>query len=306
MKLRHKIELSVAAIIISSLVPLSALAAVKLGIYGESRIHGVNTVFDKYITLTSTGTELIKNHATIKITLENGAFAVDKNGNYLPVYMTDSHEMLGREKMEEMLSGGTLNGMAFLPTDAETISVTLPENMIDKYAQIMFSASAVEYGDVSISLSDNRDIEFIVEEDSAWGNKTDADEAPQLVSAEIKIGANVIYAGDDEIEVDVPAFVSTNGYVKIPIRAISEIFRADIYWNGAEGTIYILNGDDRVVMSVGDNRMYVNDYATPLVSAPEINNGRVFIALRDLAKIFDIENLQWDEAKETALFDFYK
>lgn len=306
MKLRHKIELSVAAIIISSLVPLSALAAVKLGIYGESRIHGVNTVFDKYITLTSTGTELIKNHATIKITLENGAFAVDKNGNYFPVYMTDSHEMLGREKMEEMLSGGTLNGMAFLPTDAETISVTLPENMIDKYAQIMFSASAVEYGDVSISLSDNRDIEFIVEEDSAWGNKTDADEAPQLVSAEIKIGANVIYAGDDEIEVDVPAFVSTNGYVKIPIRAISEIFRADIYWNGAEGTIYILNGDDRVVMSVGDNRMYVNDYATPLVSAPEINNGRVFIALRDLAKIFDIENLQWDEAKETALFDFYK
>ena len=306
MKLRHKIGWSAAAVVTASLlVPFTALAAVQLGIYGESRIYGVNTAFDKYITLTSTGTELVKNHATIQITLENGAFAEDENGSYLPVYMTDSRDMLDREEMDERIADGTLNGMAFLPTDAQTVSVTLPESMIDRYAQIMFTASAVEYGDVSISLSDNRNIKFVVEENTAWANETEKEEGPQRVGAEVQIGANTIYAGEDEITVDVPAFVSANGYVKMPIRAISEMFRADIYWNGAEGTIYILNGDDRILMSVGDNRMYVNDYATPLVSAPEISNGRVFIALRDLEKIFDIENLQWDEDKKTVSFDFY-
>lgn len=306
MKLRHKIGWSAAAVVTASLlVPFTALAAVQLGIYGESRIYGVNTAFDKYITLTSTRTELVKNHATIQITLENGAFAEDENGSYLPVYMTDSRDMLDREEMDERIADGTLNGMAFLPTDAQTVSVTLPESMIDRYAQIMFTASAVEYGDVSISLSDNRNIKFVVEENTAWANETEKEEGPQRVGAEVQIGANTIYAGEDEITVDVPAFVSANGYVKMPIRAISEMFRADIYWNGAEGTIYILNGDDRILMSVGDNRMYVNDYATPLVSAPEISNGRVFIALRDLEKIFDIENLQWDEDKKTVSFDFY-
>lgn len=307
MKFKKNILLAAAVAAIIAMTPFSALAAVKVGIYGDSRIYGVDTVFDKYITLTSTGTGLIKNHATIKITLKNGEFATDDNGNYLPVYMTDSHSMLEREELGEKLEEGSLNGMAFLPSDDDTVIVTLPENMIDKYAQIMFSASAVDYGDVSLTLSDNRDIDFVVDENTAWDNeKDDEEEEPQIETAEIKVGSNVIYAGDDEIDVDMPAFISTNGYVKIPLRAVSEIFNSDIYWNGAENTIEIINGDDRVVMTVSDNRMYVNDYATPLVSAPEISNGRTFIALRDLEKIFNIENLQWDEETKTATFDYYK
>ncbi|MPM94283.1 hypothetical protein SDC9_141429 [bioreactor metagenome] len=179
--------------------------------------------------------------------------------------------------------------------------------MIDKYAQIMFSASAVEYGDVSLSISDNRDIKFVVEENSAWENEsTEKEEGPQKETAEIKVGSNVINAGDDEIKVDMPAFISSNGYVKIPLRAVSEIFDADIYWNGAENIIEIDNGDDTVVMTVSENRMFVNDYATPLVSAPEISNGRTFIALRDLEKVFNIENLQWNAETNTATFDYYK
>lgn len=307
MKLKHKLFLILSLSVVSVMIPFSALAAVKVGIYGDSRIYGVDNIFDKYITLTSTGTDLIKNHATITITLENGEFATDEYGNYLPVYMTDSRSMLDREELNGRLEDGSLNGMAFLPTDDDMVSVTLPQNMIDKYAQIMFSASAVEFGDVSLSLSDNRDINFIVEENTAWDNEEDnEEEEPKIVTAEIEIGSNIIYAGDNEIEVDMPAFISTNGYVKIPLRAVSEIFGSDIYWNGVENTIEIINGDNKVVMTVSDNRMFVNDYATPLVSAPEISNGRTFIALRDLVKIFDIENIQWDEETKTATFDYYE
>ena len=58
-------------------------------------------------------------------------------------------------------------------------------------------------------------------------------------------------------------------------------------------------------MTVNDKRMFVNDYATPLNSAPEISDGRTFIPIRDLEKIFDIENLEWDTATRTATFDYY-
>lgn len=307
MKFRHKFQLVLVAVAVSIMVPFSALAAVKVGIYGDSRIYGVDTEFDKYITLTSDGLGLIKNHATIKITLDNGEFSTDANGNFLPVYMTDSRSMLNREEIDAKLADGSLNGMAFLPTDCDTVSVTIPENMIDKYAQIMFSASAVEYGDVSLSISDNRHIKFVVEENTAWDNEnTTKDEGPQKETAEITVGSNVIYAGDNEIKVDMPAFISSNGYVKIPLRAVSEIFDADVYWNGAEKTVNIVNGKDTVIMKVSDRRMYVNDYATPLVSAPEISNGRTFIALRDLEKIFKIENINWDQETNTVTFDYYK
>jgi len=306
-KFRLKVLFAASLTTIVALTPFNAIAAVNIGIYGDSRIYGVDTVFDKYITLTADGTGLIKNHATLTITLENGEFAVDENGKYLPVYVTDSHSMLERKDIDQKLQDGTLNGIAFLPTDNNTVIVTIPEFMIDKYAQIMFSASAVNFGDVSLSISDNRDLTFIVEENSAWEDKKDnEDKGPQIQTAKIKVGSNIIYTGDTEIDVDMPAFISTNGYVKIPLRAVAEIFGADIYWNGVEKSIHIKNGDDSVVMTVSDNRMYVNDYATPLVSAPEISNGRTFIALRDLEKIFNIENLNWNDETKTATFDYYK
>ena len=55
----------------------------------------------------------------------------------------------------------------------------------------------------------------------------------------IPIGSNIIYIGDEQLDIDIPAYISNN-LVKLPLRAVTEIFGAKVYWNGAEKTILIL------------------------------------------------------------------
>ena len=80
MKAKQKLITAAMAAAMVTMLPFSAFAAVKIGIYGESRIYGVDTVFNKYITLKSTGYGLVRNHAALKITLVNGKFAKDDKG----------------------------------------------------------------------------------------------------------------------------------------------------------------------------------------------------------------------------------
>ena len=53
MKAKQKLITAAMAAAMVTMLPFSAFAAVKIGIYGESRIYGVDTVFNKYITLKS-------------------------------------------------------------------------------------------------------------------------------------------------------------------------------------------------------------------------------------------------------------
>src|SRR5699024_2145655 len=88
------------------------------------------------------------------------------------------------------------------------------------------------------------------------------------------------------------------------LRAVTEIFGAKVYWNGAEKTVLLLIGDDEIEMRIGDKRMFVNGYAVPLSSAPEISNKRVFLPLKDISKILGIENMEWDDINKTVSFEY--
>lgn len=90
MKFKHKLMTAASTALVAAMLPINAFAAVQVDIYGDRRVYGKNTPFDTYVELESTGYGLINNTATIKLTLENGKFATDSSGNYLPVYITDS------------------------------------------------------------------------------------------------------------------------------------------------------------------------------------------------------------------------
>ena len=126
---------------------------------------------------------------------------------------------------------------------------------------------------------------------------------PEKTMVKIPVGSNIIYIGDEQVELDVPAYISNNT-VKIPLRAVTEIFGAEVYWNGAEKTVLLLIGDDEIEMRIGDKRMFVNGYAVPLSSAPEISNKRVFLPLKDISKILGIENMEWDDINKTVSFEY--
>lgn len=306
MRLKHKLMVSAAAVLTAAMLPVNALASVKVNIYGDRRVYGKDTPFDTFIDLESTGYGLIKNTATIKLTLKNGKFAKDSDGNYLPVYITKSKGEAEREDIAAKLADGSLYGFGFIPDDDDSVKVTLPENMIDDYAQIMFTATAEDYGDVTLSLKDNRGIKYYIQADEDDDvSETAADEsaeASEAVKVIIPIGSETIYIGDERLELDVPAYI-TNDVTKLPLRAISEIFGADVYWNGAEKAVTIELGSDRLFMRIGDKRMMVNGYAVPLSSAPEISNGRTFVPLRDIAQIFGIDEMNWDSETRTVSFD---
>ena len=302
MNFKHKSMTAASTALVAAMLPINAFAAVQIDIYGDRRVYGKDTPFDTYVELESTGYGLINNTATIKLTLENGKFATDSSGNYLPVYITDSKTDLERDDIADGLESGSLEGFGIVPSDEDYVKITLPEKMIDGYAQIMFTATAKEYGDVTLSLSDNRDINYIVQRDDKSDEKENTDEQVQPTKVVIPIGSQVIYIGDETYKLDVPPYI-TNDVTKLPLRAISDIFKADIYWNGAEKSIDIEVGEDKIEMAVGNPKMYVNGYAVPLSSAPEISNGRAFVPLRDMAQIFGIDDIKWDGESKTVSFE---
>ena len=302
MKFKHKLMTAASTALVAAMLPINAFAAVQVDIYGDRRVYGKNTPFDTYVELESTGYGLINNTATIKLTLENGKFATDSLGNYLPVYITDSKTDLERDDIADGLESGSLEGFGIVPSDEDYVKSTLPEKMIDGYAQIMFTATAKEYGDVTLSLSDNRDINYIVQRDDKSDEEKNTAEQVQPTKVVIPIGSQVIYIGDETYKLDVPPYI-TNDVTKLPLRAISDIFKADIYWNGAEKSIDIEVREDKIKMAVGNPKMYVNGYAVPLSSAPEISDGRAFVPLRDMAQIFGIDDIKWDGESKTVSFE---
>lgn len=302
MKFKHKLMTAASTALVAAMLPINAFAAVQVDIYGDRRVYGKNTPFDTYVELESTGYGLINNTATIKLTLENGKFATDSLGNYLPVYITDSKTDLERDDIADGLESGSLEGFGIIPSDEDYVKITLPEKMIDGYAQIMFTATAKEYGDVTLSLSDNRDINYIVQRDDKSDEEKNTAEQVQPTKVVIPIGSQVIYIGDETYKLDVPPYI-TNDVTKLPLRAISDIFKADIYWNGAEKSIDIEVREDKIKMAVGNPKMYVNGYAVPLSSAPEISDGRAFVPLRDMAQIFGIDDIKWDGESKTVSFE---
>ena len=302
MKFKHKLMTAASTALVAAMLPINAFAAVQVDIYGDRRVYGKNTPFDTYVELESTGYGLINNTATIKLTLENGKFVTDSSGNYLPVYITDSKTDLERDDIADGLESGSLEGFGIVPSDEDYVKITLPEKMIDGYAQIMITATAKEYGDVTLSLSDNRDINYIVQRDDKSDEEKNTAEQVQPTKVVIPIGSQVIYIGDETYKLDVPPYI-TNDVTKLPLRAISDIFKADIYWNGAEKSIDIEVGEDKIQMAVGNKKMYVNGYAVPLSSAPEISDGRAFVPLRDMAQIFGIDDIKWDGESKTVSFE---
>lgn len=302
MKFKHKLMTAASTALVAAMLPINAFAAVQVDIYGDRRVYGKNTPFDTYVELESTGYGLINNTATIKLTLENGKFVTDSSGNYLPVYITDSKTDLERDDIADGLESGSLEGFGIVPSDEDYVKITLPEKMIDGYAQIMFTATAKEYGDVTLSLSDNRDINYIVQKNDKADDEETPAEPAQPAKVVIPIGSQVIYIGDETYQLDVPPYI-TNDVTKLPLRAISDIFKADIYWNGAEKSIDIEVGEDKIHMAVGNKKMYVNGYAVPLSAAPEISDGRAFVPLRDMAQIFGIDDIKWDGESKTVSFE---
>lgn len=89
-----------------------------------------------------------------------------------------------------------------------------------------------------------------------------------------------------------------NGTIMIPLRVVIENLSdsVSVQWNEETKTVVIRSGQRIGSIQIGNNIMNLNGVATPMKTAPEIKNSRVFISVEDMAYLLGINenNIQWN------------
>lgn len=150
---------------------------------------------------------------------------------------------------------------------------------------------------------DTANYDEIVKED--FVNIITGDADTFITKVEVPIGENYLKAGDTVITLDVPAYINTDNYTMLPVRAVAVALGINndaIVWDNNTKTVTIFYGNRIITMAVGANIMTVNGTTVPTATCVEVKDGRMFIPMRDLATAMNAE-LTWDAANRTAIFN---
>ena len=124
----------------------------------------------------------------------------------------------------------------------------------------------------------------------------------------VTIDSTTMKVDGKDVTLEVPAFLSAEGWTMLPIRAVTEALATSsntqpVDWiPGNPGTIIIRYGDKTVSMTLGSTTMYINGTPVPMSTAPTIVNERAFLPMRDLGRALGLtENeIVWDSTTRTA------
>ncbi len=119
----------------------------------------------------------------------------------------------------------------------------------------------------------------------------------------VPVGEAYLVAGETQVTLDAPAYISAAGYTMLPVRAVSKALGVDtnnVLWSAETKTVTIMYAQRIITMTVGQKTIYVNGSAIPASAAPEIKDGRTFLPLRDLGTALGVTNVAWDATTKTA------
>ncbi len=86
--------------------------------------------------------------------------------------------------------------------------------------------------------------------------------------------------GIQEETLEAAPFINDQWRTMVPIRAISETFGAEIFWNDETQEVKISLKDTELLLYIGSTEAFLNGTAVTLDSAPVILEGRTFVPLR--------------------------
>ena len=127
----------------------------------------------------------------------------------------------------------------------------------------------------------------------------------------VTIDSTTMLVDGKEKTLDVPAYLSAEGWTMLPVRAVTEALATasnsqPIDWiAGNPGTIMIYYGDKTVAMTLGSTTMYINGTPVPMSTAPVIVNDRAFLPMRDLGRALGLsdDQIKWDATTRSATFN---
>ena len=111
----------------------------------------------------------------------------------------------------------------------------------------------------------------------------------------ITVGALTMAVGTETVNLDAPAYINSENYTMLPVRAISEAFGATVNWDAASRTVTVLSGQRIISMTIGSRTMYINGTPVAMNTTAAIVNDRTFIPVRDLANSLGISAINWTE-----------
>ena len=131
----------------------------------------------------------------------------------------------------------------------------------------------------------------------------DQDDASFTKKVVVPVGEKYIIAGEEQVALDVPAYISAAGYTMLPVRAVATalgINNNNVLWNQASRTVTILYGQRIITMVAGQKVVTVNGNTIPASATVQIKDGRTFLPMRDLATALGVIDITWDAATKTA------
>lgn len=97
---------------------------------------------------------------------------------------------------------------------------------------------------------------------------------------------------------DAQAFIDENNRTLVPVRFVAEKMNAKVGWEPDTMSVPIERGDQRIRLTIGENKALVNDKEVAFDTKAIISGGRTFVPLRFVSEVLGAE-VKWDEATAT-------
>lgn len=108
-----------------------------------------------------------------------------------------------------------------------------------------------------------------------------------------------VLLNNNEIAFDVPPQIISNRTM-VPMRAIFEAMGATVSWDDSTKTVRADKENSEIMMTAGQNIMFVNLSPVSLDAPPQIIDGRTLVPVRAIAESFDCD-VKWDGESKTVI-----
>jgi len=113
------------------------------------------------------------------------------------------------------------------------------------------------------------------------------------VTMSLVIGSPTVNLNNEFKTIEAAPFISKKGVTMVPLRFISEAFKADVAWDPVFKAVTITLGGKTMRIQVGYMTADVNGKSFALQDAPVIVKGRTFVPLRFIAENFGAQ-VDWN------------
>lgn len=118
------------------------------------------------------------------------------------------------------------------------------------------------------------------------------------IGAKVKLNGNLV-------KFDTQYPIIKDGTTLVPIRAVSEMLKANVDWDGDNGIVHIDRDDKEIKLYTGTTEAYIDGKFFELEVSAEVVNGRTLVPLRFVAEALDMD-VKWDgEHRMVELTDKY-